>query len=61
MSTKQTRCANCGDLIYPDQERLAVKKKQGKDITLFHKDHTGCVDSLRRRQDNKTTIKEATK
>ena len=61
MSTKQIRCGTCGDLVYPDQERLAVKAKHGSGITIFHKDHTGCVDSLRRRQDNKTTIKEAVK
>lgn len=61
MSNKQLRCANCGDNIYSDQERIAVKASHGKSISVFHKDHTGCVDSLRRRQDNKKPIKEASK
>lgn len=61
MSKRTLKCSNCGDNIYPDQERVAVKARVGKNISVFHKDHTGCVDSLRRRQDNKTTLKEATK
>ena len=52
-TTKVLKCEHCGDVIYPDQETTAAKKKYGTGIMVFHKDHTGCVDSLRRRQDKK--------
>lgn len=57
-ATKVIKCQTCGDVIYPDQERLAVKSKYGNGVSVFHKDHVGCVDSLRRRQDNRTNIKD---
>jgi len=44
------KCGNCGDTIYPDQSRkITVGKKPGTTMVV-HKDHTGCVDSLRRRK-----------
>lgn len=50
-TAKVIKCDNCGDVIYADQERHVAKNKRGTGIMVFHKDHTGCVDSLRRRQD----------
>lgn len=50
-TTKIIKCEHCGDVVYPDQERTVAKKRHGTGVMVFHKDHTGCVDSLRRRQD----------
>lgn len=53
-TTKVIKCDNCGDIIYPDQERIAAKpKRPNGPVLVFHKDSTGCVAALRRRQDKR--------
>jgi hypothetical protein len=44
------KCGNCEDTIYKDQLRKVVKGKKPNTTMVVHKDHTGCVQSLRRRR-----------